>query len=124
MIPKNLQKAKFQVFNDGVLWICEQVRQESSFGAVKNAVEGDDITKLIKMDYAEMSARDQDLQYAESIGRTLSLKVRCRLKDGVKKTHLVMIGDMLYSIVKLDYDRTNGLMFLYLEEVRRLTNGN
>lgn len=116
MIPK---KSRFSTYNDGMLRICEPEDSTSDFGAVQNALTEDDLTVLVKLAYKEMSKRDQDLDFAESQGRTLSMKVKCRLYPA-SKNNLVLIGNVLHSIIHLDEDRAAQEMYLYLEEVRTL----
>lgn len=117
MIP---MKSRFSTFNDGFLRICEPVNSVSDFGAVRNTTDEAGLNKLGKLAFKEMSKRDQDMDFAESHGRTLSLKVKCRLKAEVTKMHLVLIEKTLYSIIHMDEGRTHQEMYLYLEEVRKL----
>lgn len=118
MIPR---KSRFSTFNDGVLWVCDPEEAASDFGAVKNTTKKEELKKIGKLDYKEMSKRDQDLDFAESQGRVLNMKVRCRLWPNVTKLHQILIGKILYSIINLDEDRNSQEMYLYLEEVRRLS---
>ena len=118
MIP---MKSRFSTYNDGMLWICEPINSVSDFGAVRNTTTESGLRQLGKLAYKEMSKRDQDMDFAESEGRTLSLKVKCRLKQEATKMHLVRIEDTLYSIIHKDEDRAKQEMYLYLEEVRKLT---
>lgn len=113
-------KAKHKRYNDGVLWICEQPEQTSGFGAVRNQTRVSELTKLVKLSFHEMSKRDSDIEFAESIGRQLSVKVKTIQHSAADASKGVLIGDMLYSIVKLDIDRRMHEMYLYLEEVRKL----
>lgn len=113
-------RPKFAVYNDGVLWVCEQITVATDFGAVPNIRNKDDLRRINKFMFKEMSKRDQDMDFAESQGRTLSLKVRCMLHPGVKKTNMVLIEDTLYSIIHIDINRSKKQMFLYLEEERKL----
>ena len=116
-----MQKAKRKTYNDGVLFICEQQSAKSDFGAVRNQISLSDLMTLVKLSYCEMTKRDADITFAESIGRQLSLKVKTLLHSAADAARSVLIGDMLYSIVKLDFDRKRNEMYLYLEEFRRLS---
>ena len=58
---------------------------------------------------------------AVSQGRNLTMKVKTRLHSQVTKFHQVLIEDVLYSIIDLDIDRDRSEMYLYLEEVRKLS---
>jgi len=85
-------KSRFSTFNDGVLFICKPESDHSSFNAVKNPTKKKELEKILKLNYNEMYRREQDL-----------------------------IEDMLYSIIDLDKDRDRSEMYLYLEEVRKLS---
>ena len=110
---------RFSTFNDGILWVCEPEDEQTDFNAVKNTRKASDLKKIEKLDFKEMSKREQDLDFAESQGRALNLKVRTRLREWVDKMHLVLIGKTLYSIINIDMDRMGRQMFIYLEEVRK-----
>ena len=114
-------RTKFNNYNDGVLFVCRPTSTQSDFNAVRNPDSRDELDVLWKLDFREMSRREQDMDFAESQGRTLTLKAGTRLLDLVDKMHMVTIGDVLYSIINLDKDRSAGEMFFYLEEVRRLS---
>ena len=113
-------KSRFPTYNDGVLKICTGATGKSSFGAVKNALTFSDLQMKSKMAYQECSKRDEDMEFAESHGRTLSMKVKTRWNVVAKSTDYVVIGTMLYSIVKLDFDRKKSEMYFYPEEEREL----
>ena len=113
-------KSKFSTFNDGMLYICKPESEVNSFNAVKNPVKRSDLTRTLKLAFCEMSRRDQDLAFAESQGRTLTIKVKTRYHAGVNKHSQVIIGSVLYSIIHLDIDRAKTELFLYLEEIREL----
>lgn len=116
-----MQKAKRKAYNDGVLWVVDPPTEQTDFGAVKNQTKASALNKLLKLSFHEMSRRDSDIEFAESMGRQLSLKVKTIHHPAADAAKDVLIGDMLYSIVKLDVDRQMHEMYLYLEEVRRLT---
>lgn len=113
-------RPKFTNFNDGVLFVCRPDSGQSDFNAVKNPTTKTDLDVIWKLDFREMSRRDRDMDFAESQGRTLALKVKTHLLDGVNRMHMVTIGNTLYSIINLDKDRANREMYFYLEEVRDL----
>ena len=114
-------KSRFSTFNDGVLFICKPESDHSSFNAVKNPTRKNELERILKLNFDEMFRREQDLAFAESQGRNLTMKVKTLLRDQVTKFHQVLIGDMLYSIIDLDKDRKKSEMYLYLEEVRKLS---
>lgn len=113
-------KSRFSRYNDGMLYVCEQRQQDTDFSAVKNARSMKDLNKILKLAYEEKSKRDEDIQFAESIGRSLSMKVKTRSHEKVDSTKKITIGDKLYSIINIDHDRTTKEMYLYLEEERTI----
>ena len=117
MIPK---KSRFSVYNDGFLHVCNPDTEKSDFNAVKNTTKLEDLSVVLKLAYEEMSKRDKDLDFAESQGRALTIKVRTRLHHSVTKRHQVVINNTLYAIIHLDTDLAREEMYFYLEEVRHL----
>lgn len=111
-------KSKFSKFNDGMLKICIQNQKKTNFAAVQNVTKSAELNIVSKMAYGEMSKRAEDMEFAESQGRSLSMKVRVRLVDFINNSHSVLIGNTLYDIYKLDSSREKQEMYLYLEEVR------
>ena len=79
-------KSRFSTFNDGVLFICKPESDHSTFNAVKNPKKKTELDKILKLNYDEMSRREQDLQFAESQGRNLTLKVKTRLRSQVQNS--------------------------------------
>ena len=115
-----IKRPTVDTYNDGVLYVCDPDSARSEFGAKITAKSEDELTKRYKLNFSEMSARDSDLQFAEASGRTLTRKVRTRLRQDIGSTDQILIGGTLYSIIKLDIDRHRAVMFFYLEEAREL----
>lgn len=113
-------KSKFQTYNDGMLYICKNVTGKSDFGAVKNAKSVYDLSDCLKLAFSEMSKRDEDITFAESRSRSLSVKVKTRFVPCLGNCSQVIIGDTLYSVIKVDFNRSKSESFLYLEEERKL----
>ena len=74
----------------------------------------------MKLAYEETSRREQDYEFARSIERSLTLKVKTPLYPNVNKKHSVLIENTQYSIFELDVDRKKNEMYFYLEEVRKI----
>lgn len=110
-------KTKIQTYNDGYIHVCQ--KQTDGDFAARNPKKKDDLKMILKLAYKETSRRDRDLEYAESVGRSLSIKLKTRIHPSVKNTHMVLIGNVLYSIINLDYDKGKGEMYFYLEEAKR-----
>ena len=107
--------------NDGFLQCYRDKSKKSDFNAPKNPKTLEDMEFIIELAFGEMSKRDQDLAFAETLGRNLSLKVKTRLiEEVVDKKCKVVINGCLYDTIKIDYSKQDNLMYFYLEEVRKL----
>ena len=122
MIRHNLNP-RFSRYNQGVLFIAQISTQDTDFGAVTNATKMSDMTKLVRLDYEEMSKRERDVSFAEASDHTLDLKVKTRYHAAAKAHRQVLINNKLYDIFQVDGSSVTGEMYLYLEEVRELADG-
>lgn len=116
--------AKKHNLNDGYIACYTVKERQSSFNAPMNASDEADLNFVVSLAYEEMSKRDQDLEFAEANGRNLSIKVKTHLYEAVNKSCKVILGESLYDIIKLDYSRKDGLMYLYLDEVRKIVRSD
>ena len=104
-------------YNDGVAYIYEEKTKKSSFQAKENCKTLDDLKFIIKLNFEEMSKRQQDVMFAESLGNSLSMKIRTPLKDCVKNRHKAIINNYLYNISYVDPNKKNKDLYIYLEGV-------
>lgn len=114
-------RPKFSSYNDGVLSIYKDKGERSNFGAKVNPNALDDLEFVVKLAFAEMSKRESDMEFAESMQFALDAKVKTRYVAGVTNKHKAIIGDALYDISYLDVTRTE--MFLYLHKIDTLKRG-
>lgn len=112
------RQSDFARYNDGVVRIYKDKSKSSTFGAKQNTRGLDDLDFVVKLDFEELSKRQQDQDFAEQNGFSLSMKIRTRLAPGLDSKNKAVIGDTLYDISYLDKARTEA--FLYLEEVRKI----
>lgn len=112
------KQSNFARYNDGVANIYRDKSKRTEFGAKENARILDDLDFICKLDFEELSKRQQDQEFAEQNGFSLSMKIRTRLAPGLESKCKVVIGDTLYAVSYLDKTRTDA--FLYLEEVRKI----
>lgn len=89
----------------------------SNFGAKKNIKTLSDMELLYKLAYQQTSKRLQDIEFAESSGRDLTIKIKTRLVPGINNSDKVVLNGILYDIINVDEDRFNRELYLYLEEV-------
>jgi SPP1 family predicted phage head-tail adaptor len=74
----------------------------------------------VKLAYEECSKRQQDLDFAESHGKTLNMKIKTRLITNINSNQKIIIIDDLYDIIYIDYDNKKQEMYFYLERVRQI----
>jgi len=110
-------------YNDGVVTVYEnKAENRTSFNAVNNADSMDDLEEIVKLRFCTESKRESDIEFAEAHTRTLSLKVSTPLHRAVKSQHYAVVGTMLYTLYNVDFDESEDRMYLYMEEVRDLSD--
>lgn len=113
-----MRRNEFARFNDGYAYVYREKARRNDFNAKENARDVGDLDFVCKLAFEEMSKRQQDQEFANQQGFTLSMKIRTRFVPMVDSKCKVVINDYLYDISDLDKTRTE--LYLYLEEVRRL----
>lgn len=113
------KRRKFNIFNEGVVEIYKDNTTDSSFGAKKNTSKLSDLTYIEKLDYYQMTCKQEDLEYCEQLGFSLALKLKTHLRKHIKIKYKAVINNTLYTINFLDYSKRS--MYMYLERVRELT---
>lgn len=113
-----MRPTEFARLNDGVAYIYREKARRNDFNAKENARDLDDLDFVCKLCFEEMSKRQQDQEFANQQGFSLSMKIRTRAVPAVNSKCKVVIGNRLYDVA--DLDRTKTDIFLYLEEVREL----
>lgn len=111
-------KNKFSRYNDGVVLIYRAKEKKTDFNAKRNVSTLDDMEFICKLDYEEMSKREQDLEFAEQMGFSLSMKVKTRFVKAVDNKCKAVIDGYLYDISHLDKSKTES--FLYMEQIRKV----
>lgn len=109
-----------KTYNDGVLFAVKCKKELNDFSAGLNATKKTDFEILQKLYFQEKSVREQDVSFAESQGKSVSIKVKTRLVPIITSNNDVIIGEILYNIVKIDVDKQNREMYFYLNEVRKI----
>ena len=113
-----MSKTKFSRYNDGVVSIYREKPRRTDFAAKQNVSALDDMDFVVKLAFEESSRREQDIDFAEQMGFSLTLKVRTRYFVGVDNKCKAVVGNYLYDVSYVDKTRTE--MWLYLEGVREL----
>ena len=113
-----MPKRKLSTYNDGVIRLYRERLQKTDFGAKRNVATLESMDFVVRLDYEESSRREEDIEFAERSGFSLTLKVRTRAVPGVDNKCKAVIDDYLYDVQYIDKSRTE--MWLYLEGVRKL----
>ena len=113
-----MPKHKLSTYNDGVVRLYRERPQKTDFGAKRNVATLSDMDFIVRLDYEESSRREEDMEFAERSGFSLTLKVRTRAVPNVDNKCKAVIDDYLYDVQYIDKSRTE--MWLYLEGVRKL----
>lgn len=113
-----MTKPKFSRYNDGVVSIYREREKRSNFAAKENVSVLADMDFIVKLDFEESSKREQDLEFANQNGFSLSLKIRTRFAPVVDNKCKAVINGYLYDVSYVDKNRTE--MWLYMEGVKQL----
>lgn len=114
-MPKSKE---FETYNDGVVFIYREKPRETDFSAKRNVSTLDDMDFIVKLNFKELSKREQDLEFAQQNDFTLSLKIKSRLVKGVDNKCKAVIDGFLYDVSYTDKSKTE--LFLYLEGVKAI----
>ena len=113
-----MPKLKLSTYNDGVVRIYRDKPMSTDFNAKKNVKTVEDMDFVARLDYEEASRREEDLEFAERSGFSLTLKIKTRVVPGVDNRCKAVIGGYLYDVRYIDKNRTE--MWLYMEGVKKL----
>lgn len=112
--------AKVKTYNDGIATICRPKEKERDFRAKVNPTSIKDLEIKGKIMFSILSARIEDMEYAERIGKKLTLKIKAPNHPGLKKQDNLLIEDVLYDIYHMDMSKDKMEIYLYCEEVRKI----
>lgn len=113
-----MAKHKLSTYNDGVVRIYRAKEKKTDFNAKRNVSALDDLEFVMRLDYEEASRREEDVEFAEKSGFSLTLKIKTRAVPGVDNKCKAVIDGYLYDVRYIDKNRTE--MWLYMEGVRKL----
>lgn len=105
-------------YNDGILEIYKSKGNLTTFSGKKNEKSKSDLDFIMKVYFKEESRRQQDVLFANSIERTLNLKVRVPYTNKIKANYKVIYNGYLYDIIYVDFSKDKKELYIYLEEVR------
>lgn len=108
-------------FRDGYVSFVQPLGSNiSSFGAKKNTRTENDVSSVVLLAYDRMTHRQQDLEFAYNVDKSLDMKIRCPYHPDVSTKLQAIIEDTLYDVYEVDPDINNMQMFVYMQENRRL----
>lgn len=111
-----IKRRKTQNLNDGYIGVYKTKEKRTDFSAVVSPKSMNDLAYIVDLAYTEEYKREQDYSMAEADGHALSLKLKTLIYDELTKDHKIIYGREMYNILKIDYARSAGVMYLYLEE--------
>lgn len=110
---------RLPTYNSGVVGIYRvKSGDTTSFGAKINVDSIDDLSLLVKLNFAEISRRQQDFEFAEQLGFSLSYKIKTKFHAKVDTKCKAIINGYLYDIQYIDPTQTE--LYIYLEGVKQL----
>ncbi len=109
-----------KTYNDGFISVMESKTKRNA----NKKVIGHDVVEVMKLRFSEKSFREVDIQFAESIGEKIDIKIETLFapvfkRDDIDKLTIVLRG-VSYSIIKTD--RFKNSLFLYLQKVGGLND--
>lgn len=111
-----MQKPKFSKYNDGVVRIYREKERHTDFNAKQNVSTLDNMDFVVKLAFEQAAKREQDLEFAEQNGFSLTAKIKTRLVKEVDNKCKAIIDGYLYDVSYIDKSRTE--MWLFLEGVK------
>lgn len=111
-----MQKPNFSRYNDGMVHIYREKERRTDFNAKQNVSTLDNMDYVMKLAFEESAKREQDLDFAEQNGFSLTMKIRTRYVKGVDNKCKAVIDGYLYDVSYIDKTRTE--MWLFLEGVK------
>lgn len=113
-----MQKNNFSRYNDGIVCLYREKERRTDFSAKRNVSTVDDMDFIVKLAFEESAKREQDMEFAEQQGFSLTMKVKTRLFKDVDNKCKAVIDGFLYDVSYID--KTRSEMFLFLEGVKSL----
>ena len=115
-----MRQNNFSKYNDGVVSVYREKERRTDFSAKQNVSTLDNMDFIVKLAFEECAKREQDMDFAEQSGFSLTAKVKTRYVKGVDNKCKAVIDGYLYDVSHLDRDRRNGELYFYLEGVKQL----
>lgn len=116
-VQRRIQKPVHEVFNDGFLQYGYDTTQRNGRGKRIGEV----FSSKGKLAFQELSARDEDLILASSMGASLDLKIKTRYPPSFRNISIsnlkCIIEKEKYDAIKVDRDKNKRYLYFYLQKV-------
>lgn len=115
-------KKKISSYNDGVIGVYREKDTlfNTDFNAKTNARTLNDYEHIIDLCFSEENKRQEDFLFANSMGKSLTMKVKTPLVNGIETNYKVILNNFVYDIINIDPDIKNQDLYIYLEGGREL----
>ena len=113
-----MQKVEFSTYNDGIVHIYREKERRTDFNAKQNVSALENMDFIVKLAFEEAAKREQDMEFANQNGFSLTMKIKTRFVKAVDNKCKAVIDGYLYDVSHIDKTRTE--MWLYLEGVKPL----
>lgn len=115
------RRRKLPTYPDGIVSFVKSVKASSTFSAKQNPTTLRDLEILMCGVFAFETLREQDIDFAEQMGTTYSLKIRTPKMPGVNANQKALIGSMLYDVSRVDPSKYE--LYIYLEGGQEIDDG-
>ena len=107
-------------YNDGIVYFYKKNNLVNDFNAIKNVKKKDDLEKISEFFFKEETQRQQDIVFATSLDKKLSLKISIPYDNSLKSDYVAIIENYIYSIFHIDPDKGKMKTYCYLERMRKV----
>ena len=95
-------KDKTRGLNDGYMEVYHKKEKVTNFKNPSANKTEEELELIVALAYSEEGQREQDYEFAEARERSLNLKTRTLIYEGITNDDIVKINGSFYSIIKTD----------------------
>lgn len=115
-----MKKKQRMSYNNGFARVVVEKTRPTSFNGKTNGKTAADYDYVGDIFYSEESRRHEDMLFAESMNRNLTMKIKTGFTEWIKPTQKIIIGKKVLDIIHTDTDLNKRILYIYLEEAREL----
>lgn len=116
-------KSNVKAFTSGVAFFYLPNFEKNKSGVTIKTRNLADYKKVCSLKYNEKFKRQSDIEFANSIGRSLSIKISTPIYKKIDTRMVAVINKTIYSIYNTDPDNESRELFIYMEEFGNVDNG-